>query len=260
MTETLKQKVQANAQRIRRYEKRETQYSQNTMFKEDTKKLYGNLSMKNIGTREPPSVAEAETYWRSLWGEEAQHNERAEWIRREQKKIKLVIWIGSLYRLRKLLYICRYLTIGNHLEMIKYKTTGLKLSQLLTTTSKNFNAIIQEAEKALDWLSTGITYLIPKSGDNKEVRNYRPITCLTTMYKTLTRIIAKRISTHLEEQSFLPAEQKGCHPGSKGCKDQLMISKVIYEDCRRMNKYLNIASLITRNHLKAFHIAGWKSQ
>jgi len=45
------------------------------------------------------------------------------------------------------------------------------------------------------------------------------------MYKTLTGIIAKRISTHLEEQSLLSAEQKGCHPGSKGCKDQLMISK-----------------------------------
>jgi len=29
------------------------------------------------------------------------------------------------------------------------------------------------------------------------------------MYKTLKGIIAKRISTHLEEQSLLPAEQKG---------------------------------------------------
>jgi len=39
LTETLKQKVQAKAQRIRRYGKRETQYSQNKMFKEDTKKF-----------------------------------------------------------------------------------------------------------------------------------------------------------------------------------------------------------------------------
>ena len=48
LTETLKQKVQAKAQRIRRYENRETQYSQNKMFKEDTKKFYRNLGMKNI--------------------------------------------------------------------------------------------------------------------------------------------------------------------------------------------------------------------
>jgi hypothetical protein len=37
MTETPKQKMQAKAQRMRRYEKREPQYSQNKMFKEDTK-------------------------------------------------------------------------------------------------------------------------------------------------------------------------------------------------------------------------------
>jgi hypothetical protein len=61
------------------------------------------------------------------------------------------------------------------------------------------------------------------------------------MYKTLTRIIAERISTHLEEQNLLPAEKKGCHPGSKGCTDQLMLSKAIYEDCRRRKKNLSIA-------------------
>jgi len=61
------------------------------------------------------------------------------------------------------------------------------------------------------------------------------------MYKPLTGTTAKRISTHLEEQSLRPTEQKGCHPGSKGCKDQLTISKAIYEDCRRRNKNLSIA-------------------
>ena len=47
LTETLKQKVQAKAQGIRRYEKRDTQYSHNKMFKEDTKRFYRNLGMKN---------------------------------------------------------------------------------------------------------------------------------------------------------------------------------------------------------------------
>ena len=112
---------------------------------------------------------------------------------------------------------------------------------------KNFNAIIEEPEKAPDWLTTGVTYLIPKSGDSKEVRNYRPMTCLTTMYKTLTGIIAKKISTHLEEQSSLPAEQKECHPGSKRCNNQLIASKAIYEGCK-MNRNLRIACI---NHQKA---------
>ena len=62
--ETLKQKVQAKAQRNRRYEKKDTHYSQNKMFKEDTKKFYRNLGMKNTKAKEPPSMTEAETYWK----------------------------------------------------------------------------------------------------------------------------------------------------------------------------------------------------
>jgi len=71
------------------------------------------------------------------------------------------------------------------------------------------------------------------------------------MYKALTGIIAKRISTHLEEKSLLPAEQKGCHHGSKDFKDQLMLSKAVYvyEDCRRRNKNLSIAWI---DYQKAF--------
>jgi len=123
--------VQAKAQRIRRYETRETQYGQNKMFKDDTKKFYRNLGMKNIKAREPPSMAEAQPYWKSLWGEETQHNDRAEWIKREQKR-KVIHMDWMSIRLRKLLHICLKLTIGNLLKMIKYKITDLKLSQLLT--------------------------------------------------------------------------------------------------------------------------------
>jgi hypothetical protein len=61
------------------------------------------------------------------------------------------------------------------------------------------------------------------------------------MYKTLTEIIARRISVHLEEHNLLPAEQKGCHSGSKGCKDQLLISKAILEDCKKRRNNLNMA-------------------
>ena len=66
------------------------------------------------------------------------------------------------------------------------------------------------------------------------------------MYKTLRVITAKRISINFEEQSLLPPEQKGCHHGSKGCKDQL---KEIYENYRRRNKNLCITWI---DYQKAF--------
>ena len=50
---------------------------------------------------------------------------------------------------------------------------------------KNFNSIMEKSEKVPDWLTTGISYLLPISGDSKEVRKYRPFMCLSNMYKTL---------------------------------------------------------------------------
>ena len=165
--------------------------------------------MKNRKAREPPSMAETETYWKSLWGEEARHNERAEWVRREQeRKVSHMDWMPI-----QIMEITSYLSKAHN-----WKSPGNDQIQIYWLEAfpatyrhikKNFNAIIEEPEKAPDWLTTGITYLIPKSGNSKEVRNYRPITRLTTMYKNLTGIIAKRISTHFEEQSLLPAEQNG---------------------------------------------------
>ena len=91
--------------------------------------------MKNLEAREPPSVAEAETYWKSLWGEEAKYNEQAEWIRREQKR-KIIHMDRRPIQITEITYIYPKPTIGNFLEMTKYKTTGLKLSQLLTSISQ----------------------------------------------------------------------------------------------------------------------------
>jgi hypothetical protein len=37
--------------------------------------------------------------------------------------------------------------------------------------TKNFGTIMEEPETVPDWLSTEITYLLPKSGGSKEVRD-----------------------------------------------------------------------------------------
>jgi len=146
--------------------------------------------MKNIEAREPPSMAEAETYWKSLWGEEAQHNKRAEWIREQKRKVSYMAWMPIQIK-----EITSYLSKAHNWKSPRSDQIQYYWLKAFPAThrhiTKNFNAIIEEPEKATEWLTTGITYLITKSGDSKEVRNYRPITCLTTMYKTLTGIIAK---------------------------------------------------------------------
>jgi len=52
----------------------------------------------------------------------------------------------------------------------------------------------------------------------------------------MSGLIARRISSHLEEHSSLPAEQNGCHSGSKGSKDQLPVTDLHLEPRLRMRE------------------------
>jgi len=127
--------------------------------------------MKNIEAREPPSIAEAETYWKSLWGEVTQQNERAEWIRREKKKkVGHTGWMPI-----PITEIISYLSKAHNWKFPGNDQIQNYWLKAFPATHRhiitNFNAIIEESVKAPDRLTTGITYFIPKSGDNKEVRN-----------------------------------------------------------------------------------------
>jgi hypothetical protein len=45
----------------------------------------------------------------------------------------------------------------------------------------------------------------------------------------------------MEVENPIPKEQKGCCSGTKGCKDQLLISKAILQECKRRKKNLSMA-------------------
>ena len=94
-----------------------------------------------------------------------------------------------------------------------------------------------------------MTYLLPKNNETKNPKNYRPIACLPTTYKVLTSVITERTYTFLEGNNLLPQEQKGCKRGSYGCKDQLLINKMILEDYKNKKKNLSTAWI---DYSKAF--------
>jgi hypothetical protein len=50
-------------------------------------------------------------------------------------------------------------------------------------------------------------------------------------------------------ENLIPKEQKGCCSGTKGCKDQLIISKAILQGCKRRKKNLSMAWI---DYQKAF--------
>ena len=66
------------------------------------------------------------------------------------------------------------------------------------------------------WLTKRRTALLQKyKSKGKTSSNYRPITCLSLMWKLLSGVIADQIYGHLDQQKLLPEEQKGCRKRSK---------------------------------------------
>jgi len=68
------------------------------------------------------------------------------------------------------------------------------LLKQLTATHKHiaalFNKLIEE-DQILEWLTAGVTFLIPKKEKTDNPKNYRPVTCLPTIYKLLTSIMSR---------------------------------------------------------------------
>ena len=249
--EKIKQKIAAKTQRIRRYEKRGKQFRQNKLFKDNAKQFYREIGKKQIDVTEPPIFTEIEGFWSRIWENEKVHNEVAEWIRDQEE----------LYKDQQ----CQEtndITINEVRTAIKnannWTSPGLdkipnfwlkNIDKLHTDLAREYNTILKEPDKCPEWLTQGLTFLIPKSNDTNEAKNYRPITCLPTMYKTLTSIITDRTYLHLEDNRLLPNEKKGCKRGSYGCKDQLLVNKMIMEDCKTRKKNLTTSRI---DYRKAF--------
>ena len=98
-----------------------------------------------------------------------------------------------------------------------------------------FNRAITSPETNPEWFTQGITYQLPTSNETNIPKNYRPITCLSNMYKILNNI--------------LPSELKGCKKGYYGYKDQLLINNMLLENSRFYHRNLSTAWI---DYRKAF--------
>ncbi|PNF19358.1 hypothetical protein B7P43_G06722 [Cryptotermes secundus] len=174
LIEKLKQKIQAKAQRIRRYEKRKNQYIQNKMFKENTNRFYRHLGAKAIEVTAHPNMQEVEFYWQAIWEMETRHNEKAEWIRREEKgregtsdmkwmPIKTTEFTSVLAKTHN------WKSPGSdQIQNYWLKEFPVMHSYIVEA----FNKIIEKPQQMSEWLTTGITYLLPKSKNTMDPKNY----------------------------------------------------------------------------------------
>lgn len=80
--------------------------------------------------------------------------------------------------------------------------------------------------------------MLPESEKTDDPTKYRPISCLSTVYKTLTGIQTTRIQNHITSKNIINQEQKECYKDSYGEKEQLLINKMMVENSRKAQKII----------------------
>lgn len=99
---------------------------------------------------------------------------------------------------------------------------------------------------------SGVVRLIYKKGERRNLKNWRPITLLTSDYKILTKTLANRMKSVLH--SVVSIDQTCCVPG-----------RSIFDNCRLLQDvvdYCNLtgqaAALVSIDQEKAFDRVNWK--
>nr|XP_034830874.1 uncharacterized protein LOC117987910 [Maniola hyperantus] len=246
----LKQKIAAWGNRIRRYSERVERFQQNRLFLSDQKRFYKRLECPAVcSASQRPDPADLVTFWRGVWSREVEHEE-GPWIAAIEEACASIEPMNPIA-------ISAEDVAGAVRRAPNWKSPGpdglhhywLKgFSVCHATLARQFQEALEQ--RTLPSLfTTGITHLAPKSTDTADPAKYRPITCLTTIYKTLTSVLSLKISRHVDENNIISGAQNGCRGGSRGTKELLLIDSVAGQLVKRNRRNFSAAWI---DYRKAF--------
>jgi len=102
----------------------------------------------------------------------------------------------------------------------RYQIANLWLKQLTATQTylaTLFKKMTEEGQIP-EWLMTGVIILISKNENSERPKNYRPITCLPTVYKTITSITSKWKQKYIDDKNLILKSRMGAAGDQKDIK------------------------------------------
>ncbi|KAL0867793.1 hypothetical protein ABMA27_008500 [Loxostege sticticalis] len=250
--DTLKQKLTLKAHRLKRYNKALTRKEDNKMFAANEKGFYRSLNNnKQRDIKDAPTENELREFWAQIWENRIEHNDNAKWIEEEannthniEEMVFSEITTEDIYEVTK--------------KMKNWKAAGIdsvhnfwfkKLNSLHNILAKIVTNLIKGTTVLPPFVTKGLTHMLPKSQNTADPSQYRPITCLPTIYKLITSCITNKIIVHLEAHKIIAEEQKGCRRNHMGCKEQLIIDSTILKHASSRSRNLSIGYI---DYKKAF--------
>ena len=96
------------------------------------------------------------------------------------------------------------------------------------------------------WKTSTTVLAYKNKGDEKDLKNWRPICLQNTIYKIYAATIARRIATWAMDGDVINSAQKGFLP-YEGCFEHIFLLRSCLEDARRRKKKIGVAWLDLEN-------------
>lgn len=250
--ETLKQRLMALNNRLRRFIRRENQYHHNNTFQNNPGKFYDEIRNDKINIDEPPTENDINSFWKPIFNNEQHYNKDTYWLNDYKNAV------GEKIQEAEYQEVTKEEVKSATSKFQNWKSPGIDrlhnfwwchLTNLHHKMADVLDHILNHPDQSPPWLTTGRTTLVPKKHETKNPANYRPITCLPIIYKILTNIITNRMKHHINANQIVPNEQKGCSNETYGTIDQLTINSMVMKDAKKNKRNVSTAWI---DYKKAF--------
>lgn len=228
---------------------------ENNVFRTNPSQLF---KKSQTPKHESPSVEEVEAFWKALYEQESVLQDTPVLGRFERYCNRLITEESELAEITSTDIRQRLATSKNFtapgpdgINSFWWKS----FPSIHEHIARIFNEFLLGNKPIPSWLVEGRTVLIPKTGDLSNPKNYRPITCLNTLYKIFTGVLHERILCTIGPVWHSVYEQRGSKRGMAGCKDNLLVDRCVCHDAVHNLRNLSMAWV---DYAKAFDTTSHK--
>ena len=205
---------------------------ENFLFTTSRKRFYRNLKQPTRNELPESLVDNAKSMWEKMWCDERQ-------LSNESFDMSGSLFDSDIEGSTTNDTI-EFPTIENMVEIIKnldnwkacgpdniYNITIKQTTAVHKLLHQYFTEISKNPTSVDDSFFKGITYLLPKIESPKSGKDFRPITCLSNVYKLYTKILTNVLVAEVESNNLLESNQMGTVRNTQGAKELAMFNKAI---------------------------------
>ena len=192
----------------------------NSRFREEEGLFYKQLN-KEQQSGKIPDPEEFVGFWAAIWESEEKTNMQP-WMKKIKSQIEGMVRIVKEIditeeKLKKIIKKRKNWSApgADGIQNYWWKNFNVTWKPVINV----FKKMIDNPTSIREWFTIGMTILLPKTKDLEQVAEYRPITCLNTIYKIFTGLIANHMKEHAIDNDLWDRCQLGTQGDVLGTTD-----------------------------------------